>query len=99
MKCPYCGDPDSKVVDSRHSEDGLSIRRRRECVRCLRRFTTYEVLETLPLSEYKAFSDLFEEDLYNDIDLLTCVEKRISEGGTSVASVEAQIVYVKEHLA
>ena len=58
-----------------------------------------EVLETLPLSEYKAFSDLFEEDLYNDIDLLTCVEKRISEGGTSVSSVEAQIVYVKEHLA
>ena len=49
MKCPYCGDPDSKVVDSRHSEDGLSIRRRRECVRCLRRFTTYEVLETLPI--------------------------------------------------
>ena len=49
MKCPYCGDPDSKVVDSRHSEDGLSIRRRRECVRCLRRFTPYEVLETLPI--------------------------------------------------
>ena len=56
------------------------------------------VLETLPLSEYKKYSDLFEEDLYNDIDLLTCVEKRISEGGTSVASVEAQIAYVKEHL-
>ena len=57
------------------------------------------VLETLPLSEYKAYSDLFEEDLYKDIDLLTCVEKRISEGGTSVASVEAQIMYVKENLA
>ena len=57
------------------------------------------VLETLPLSEYKTYSDLFEEDLYKDIDLLTCVEKRISEGGTSVASVEAQIMYVKENLA
>jgi len=57
------------------------------------------VLETLPLTEYKKYSELFEEDLYNDIDLLTCVEKRISEGGTSVASVEAQIVYVKENLA
>ncbi len=57
------------------------------------------VLETLPLSEYKKYSDLFEEDLYHDIDLLTCVEKRISEGGTSVASVEAQIAYVKENLA
>ena len=56
------------------------------------------VLETLPLSEYQKYSDLFTEDLYNDIDLLTCVEKRISEGGTSVSSVEAQIAYVKENL-
>ena len=58
-----------------------------------------KVLETLPLESYKEFSDLFEADLYQDIDLLTCVEKRISEGGTSVASVEAQIAYVKEQLA
>jgi len=57
------------------------------------------VLETLPLEEYKKHSDLFEEDLFVDIDLLACVQKRISEGGTSVASVEAQIAYVKEHLA
>ena len=56
------------------------------------------VLETLPLAEYQKYSELFTEDLYNDIDLLTCVEKRISEGGTSVSSVEAQIVYVKENL-
>ena len=58
-----------------------------------------KVLETLTLEEYKTFSDLFAEDLYQDIDLLTCVEKRISEGGTSAASVEAQIAYVKEQLA
>ena len=57
-----------------------------------------KVLETLSLPEYKEFSDLFEEDLYQEIDLLTCVEKRISEGGTSVASVEAQIAYVKERI-
>jgi len=57
-----------------------------------------KVLETLTLEEYKTFSDLFENDLYQDIDLLTCVEKRISEGGTSAASVEAQIAYVKERL-
>ena len=49
MKCPYCGDQESKVVDSRHSEDGLSIRRRRECLACLRRFTTYEIVESLPI--------------------------------------------------
>ena len=49
MKCPFCGDQDSKVVDSRHSEDGLSIRRRRECLKCQRRFTTYEIVESLPV--------------------------------------------------
>ena len=49
MKCPFCGDQDSKVVDSRHSEDGLSIRRRRECLACQRRFTTYEPVEDLPI--------------------------------------------------
>ena len=49
MKCPFCGDQESKVVDSRHSEDGLSIRRRRECLVCQRRFTTYEVVESLPI--------------------------------------------------
>ena len=57
-----------------------------------------EVLETLPLESYKEYSDLFENDLYQDIDLLTCVEKRISEGGTSVASVEAQIAFVKDKM-
>lgn len=49
MKCPFCGDQESKVVDSRHSDDGLSIRRRRECMNCQRRFTTYEVVESLPI--------------------------------------------------
>lgn len=49
MKCPFCGDMESKVVDSRHSEDGISIRRRRECMRCQHRFTTYEIVESLPI--------------------------------------------------
>ena len=49
MICPFCGDQESKVVDSRHSEDGLSIRRRRECLGCQRRFTTYEIVESLPI--------------------------------------------------
>lgn len=49
MKCPFCGDQESKVVDSRHSEDGVSIRRRRECLACQRRFTTYEMVESLPI--------------------------------------------------
>ena len=57
------------------------------------------VLDTLPLSEYRKYSDLFEEDLYEEISLETCVGKRSSFGGTSLASVEAQMAYVKQMLA
>ena len=49
MKCPFCGYLDSKVVDSRPTEDVTSIRRRRECLSCHKRFTTFEVMETLPV--------------------------------------------------
>ena len=49
MKCPKCGYTESKVVDSRPAEEGTSIRRRRECLSCQNRFTTYEMVETLPL--------------------------------------------------
>ena len=49
MKCPYCGFQESKVIDSRHSEDSTSIRRRRECLSCQKRFTTYETVESLPI--------------------------------------------------
>ena len=49
MKCPYCSHPESKVVDSRPADEGQSIRRRRECLACHKRFTTYETMESLPL--------------------------------------------------
>lgn len=49
MKCPFCGNLESKVVDSRPSDEGASIRRRRECLECHKRFTTYETIESLPL--------------------------------------------------
>ena len=53
MKCPYCSYPESKVVDSRPADEGASIRRRRECLSCHKRFTTYETMETLPLMVVK----------------------------------------------
>ena len=49
MKCPYCGNPDTRVIDSRPAEDGSLIRRRRSCDTCGKRFTTYEKVETIPL--------------------------------------------------
>ncbi len=49
MKCPYCGHIESKVIDSRPAEEGSRIRRRRECLECQKRFTTYEIIESLPI--------------------------------------------------
>lgn len=49
MKCPYCGFEESKVIDSRPTDEGEKIRRRRECLKCAKRFTTYEVIESLPI--------------------------------------------------
>jgi len=54
MKCIYCGNAESKVVDSRSTDDGNSIRRRRECLQCGKRFTTYEVIESTPILVVKA---------------------------------------------
>ena len=49
MRCPFCGFEESKVIDSRPTEEGEKIRRRRECLQCQKRFTTYEIIETLPI--------------------------------------------------
>lgn len=54
MKCMYCGHTDSKVIDSRPSDDGAAIRRRRECANCGKRFTTYETVETTPILVIKS---------------------------------------------
>ena len=49
MKCPYCGFEESKVIDSRPTDEGERIRRRRECISCAKRFTTYEIIESVPV--------------------------------------------------
>lgn len=49
MKCPFCGYEESKVIDSRPTDEGQRIRRRRECLQCAKRFTTYEIIESLPI--------------------------------------------------
>ena len=77
MKCPYCGEVDSKVIDSRPTEDGEKIRRRRECLNCKKRFTTYEIVETVPLmvekrpvsyTQLDAAVDRIEQQLLNSYD-------------------------------
>ena len=53
MKCPFCGSAESKVIDSRPTDEGTIIRRRRECIECEKRFTTYEKVESIPLRVIK----------------------------------------------
>ncbi len=64
MKCPYCGYTESKVIDTRPADEGERIRRRRECLRCEKRFTTYEVIETTPLMVVKrdGSREVFDRD-------------------------------------
>ena len=54
MRCPYCSHEEDRVVDSRSCRDGMAIRRRRECINCIKRFTTYEYIENVPLSIIKS---------------------------------------------
>ncbi len=77
MRCVYCGHPDSKVVDSRPTEEGSSIRRRRECLVCKKRFTTYEKIDSLPLLVVKKNGDRvpFDSDKIK-IGIIKACEKR-----------------------
>ena len=77
MKCMYCGCLDSKVIDSRSTDDGSSIRRRRECVMCGRRFTTYETVETTPILVIKTSGtrEIFDENKIKSGIIKSC-EKR-----------------------
>ncbi len=77
MKCPYCSATESKVIDSRPTEDGEKIRRRRECLVCARRFTTYEIVETVPIIVVKKDGSRQEFDRQKLLGgLLRACEKR-----------------------
>ncbi|NLD47055.1 MAG: transcriptional repressor NrdR [Clostridiaceae bacterium] len=94
MKCPYCGFIEDKVIDSRPTDEGIAIRRRRECIKCQKRFTTYEKVESLPLiviKKDKSRQSFNREKLLNG--LLRACEKRpvsINDLERLVDSVESQ---------
>lgn len=88
MKCPYCNFEESKVIDSRPADDGERIRRRRECLNCAKRFTTHEVIETVPIVVVKR--DKSREPFNRDkltAGLLRACEKR----PVSVSTVESMV--------
>jgi transcriptional repressor NrdR len=92
MKCPFCGDQESKVVDSRHSEDGASIRRRRECLACQKRFTTFEVLESVQILVVKkdGNKELFDRSKMLSGIMKAC-QKRPVNGEEIAAEIEAEL--------
>ena len=88
MKCPYCGYEESKVIDSRPTDEGERIRRRRECLQCQKRFTTYEIVESLPIIVVKKDRSREQFDRNKLINsMLRACEKRT----VSVESVEAAV--------
>lgn len=95
MKCPFCGFEESKVIDSRPTDEGERIRRRRECVKCGKRFTTYEVIETIPVivvKKDKSRESFDRTKLFNGI--LRACEKRpvsIETIDNMVDSIEAAL--------
>ncbi|MGM0417996.1 MAG: transcriptional regulator NrdR [Thermodesulfobacteriota bacterium] len=80
MKCPFCSEPEDRVIDSRLAKDGYSIRRRRECLSCERRFTTYETVEQVPLMIVKKDGrrEEFLRDKLRSGILRACEKRNIS---------------------
>ena len=92
MKCPFCGYLESKVVDSRHSEDGISIRRRRECLACQKRFTTYETVESLPMVVVKKDNSRqsFDRNKILNGMLRACEKRPVSMAALATACDEVE---------
>ncbi|MBQ7114784.1 MAG: transcriptional regulator NrdR [Clostridia bacterium] len=96
MKCPFCGFEESKVIDSRPTDEGEKIRRRRECMSCGKRFTTYEIIESVPIVVVKKDGksrEVFDRDkLFNG--MMRACEKRpvsVSDIERAIDEIEAEI--------
>lgn len=93
MKCPYCGYQESKVVDSRHSDDGGSIRRRRECLSCQKRFTTYETVESLPIIVVKKDNS---REPFDRNKILRGMVRACEKRPVSMADLEAAVAEIEQ---
>jgi transcriptional repressor NrdR len=95
MKCPYCGKKSDKVVDSRMSSNGASIRRRRECRKCARRFTTYEYVEEIPLLVIKKDG---RREPFDRQKILTGLIKACEKRAISIGKLEDLVNHVEQQL-
>lgn len=95
MKCPYCGFEDSKVVDSRPAEEGSSIRRRRECLQCEKRFTTYETVESLPMVVIKKDGS---RQSFDRNKVLRGIQRSCEKRPVSVAEMERMTSEIEQEI-
>jgi len=99
MKCPFCKSEDTRVIDSRASEDGFSIRRRRLCESCSKRFTTYEKIETMPIMVIKRDGSRQEFDKKKLIEriLRACQKRKVSLDGIEKLADEIENAALNEY--
>ncbi len=92
MKCPICAAPDSRVLDSRPVSDGASIKRRRECTACGKRFTTYEVVDSVPITVIKkdGTHEFFDERKLQG-GIMRAAEKRPVDAGAIAAEIASEL--------
>lgn len=92
MKCPYCGFEESKVVDSRSTEDNMSIRRRRECLQCSKRYTTYEKIEDLPVLVVKKDSsrEFFDKGKIKNGLIKACEKRPVSRAQIEIIADDVE---------
>ncbi len=95
MKCMYCGCEDSKVIDSRSTDDGKSIRRRRECIQCGKRFTTFETVEVIPFLVIKRDGT---RQLYDRTKLKNGILRSCEKRPISMAQIDAVVDSIEKNL-
>ena len=95
MRCVFCGSLDSKVLDSRPADDGYAIRRRRECIECKKRFTTYEKNEEVPLVVVKKNG---ERDLFDQEKLIKGLLKACEKTNVSYSTIENIVIKIERDL-
>ena len=95
MKCPFCGYTDSKVIDSRPAEDGTTIRRRRECLECQKRFTTYEVIERKPLVVIKRDGS---RESFDKVKIINGIVRACEKRPVTMAQIEGVADDIEQEL-
>lgn len=95
MKCPFCGFEESKVIDSRPADDGERIRRRRECLSCAKRFTTHEVIETVPIVVVKRDKS---REVFNRSKLMSGFLRACEKRPISVDQIEKMVDDIESRL-